>query len=83
MIKKSGQILICKADCNNNYDFLCGRGFANFKKSELIRYFEEYIDDYGADEVIVVGHKYDKKRQRHTQFVNLNRFYKYVVYGKL
>lgn len=83
MIKRNAQIYICKADISNNYDFLCSCGFSNFKKSDLIRCFEDYIYDYGADEIFIVGHKFDKKRQRHTQFINLNRFYKYVIYGDL
>ena len=79
MLKRNGQIYICKSDIVKNYEFLCKHGFSSFLKSELVMLFEEYIDDNGADEIFVVGNKYNKNKQRHTQFVSLYNFYKYII----
>lgn len=81
MFKEDNNVYICKNDIDKNYSFLANRGFGGFNKAYLKREFDEYINWYGADETSITGSKFDKKRQRHTQFVDLYKFYNFVVKG--
>lgn len=74
-------IFICKSDIDNHYYFLSKRGFGNFNKAYLKREFEDYIYMYDADKVDITGSKVDVRRQRHTQFIELNNFYRFIVKG--
>lgn len=76
---RDGGIYICKNDIRKNWSFLCKRGFGAFSVSCLEREFDNYIDDYGHDKVFLTGSQTDKKKQRHTKFVDLYKFYKYCV----
>lgn len=82
MFREGNDIFICKNDITTCYSFLVRRGFGSFNKTYLQREFDDYIDLHGYDEIKLTGSKMDKKRQRHTQFVNLYKFYNFVVKGK-
>ena len=81
MFIKDNSVFICKNDIDKQYLYFHHHGFSQFNKAYLKREFDEYIDFFGADEVRITGSKFDKKRQRHTEFVNLYYFYKFVVKG--
>lgn len=83
MIVKNGVVYICKSDIDKNWTYLLRRGFGNFSRNYLKNEFEEYLDYYGEDTVTITGSKIDKKRQRHTKFVELNKFYRFCVKGSV
>lgn len=81
MLREDNNVYICKNDIDKYYSFLAKHGFGGFNKAYLKREFDTYIQCYRHDKICLTGSKFDKKRQRHTQFVDLYKFYNFVVKG--
>lgn len=81
MFKENRTVFVCKNDIDKNWSYLEKSGFGGFTRAYLKREFDEYIDYFGEDKVVLTGSEFDTSRQRHTKFVSLNKFYRFVVKG--
>ncbi len=75
----NGRIYICKNDIRKNWSFLCKKGFGAFSVNYLESEFDDYVKNSTNFVVYITGSQIDKKRQRHTKFVDVYKFYKYCV----
>lgn len=81
MRREKGLIYLCKSDIRKNFSYLAKRGFAGFSIVYLEREFDNYLAEGNLTETFITGSNFDARRQRHTRFIEITRFYRYCVKG--
>lgn len=77
MYRDNRIVYFCKSDIDKNWVYFQKHGFAGCSRTYLKNMFDDYIYEYGEDDVRLTGSKTDKKKQRHTKFVSLYAFYRF------